>query len=57
MISGEIRFNKANWGEWLCGCCGEGIGSNSILYNKCKKWCYKNCSGLKNIIFNKNSMS
>ena len=53
MFSGKISANKVNWGKWPCGCCGKGVGSNSILCNKCKKWCHKRCSGSKNI-FNKN---
>ena len=54
MVSGKISVNKLNWGRWLCGCCGKGVGSYSILCNKCKKWCFKRCSGLKNVILNKN---
>ena len=54
MVSGKISVNKLNWGRWPCGYCGKGVGSNSILYNKCKEWCFKRCSGLKNIILNKN---
>ena len=53
MVSGKISVNKVNWGRWPCGCCGKGVGSNSILCNKCKKWCHKRCSGLKNFILNK----
>ena len=54
MVSGKISVNKLNWGRWPCGCCGKGVGSNSILCNKCEKWCHKRCSGLKNVILNKN---
>ena len=54
MVSGKIIFNKVNWGRWPCGCCGEGVGSNSIICNKCKKWCHKRCSSLKNIILDDN---
>ena len=39
MVSGKISDIKVNWGRWPCGCCGKGVGSNSILCNKCKKWC------------------
>ena len=54
MVSGKISLNKVNWGRWPCGCCGKGVGSNSTICNKCKKWCHKRCSRLKNIILNKN---
>ena len=54
MVSGKISVNKVNWGRRPCGCCGKGVGSNSILCNKCKKWCHKRCYGLKKVIFNKN---
>ena len=37
MVSGKISAYKVNWGKWPCGCCGKGVGSNSILCNKCKK--------------------
>ena len=54
MVSGKISVNKVNWDRWPCGCCGKGVGSNSILCNKCKKLCHKRCSRLKNVILNKN---
>ena len=54
MVSGKISVNKVNWGRWPCGFCDKNVGSNSILCNKCKKWCHKRCSRLKNIILNKN---
>ena len=54
MVSGKISVKKVNWSRWPRGCCGKGVGSNSILCNKCKKWCHKRCSGLKNVMFNRN---
>ena len=41
MVCGKINSNKLNWGEWPCGCCSKGVGSNSILCNKCKKWFHR----------------
>jgi hypothetical protein len=34
-------------GKWPCGVCKKGVGSNSILCNKCTKWIHKKCSGVK----------
>ena len=33
----------------VMGCCGKGVGSNSILCAECKNWCHKRCSGLKKL--------
>ncbi len=35
MVTGNKARDKTNSGRWLCGCCGRGVGANSIL---CKEW-------------------
>ena len=34
-------------GQFACSICLRGVGSNSILCVKCKKWIHKNCSAVK----------
>ena len=36
-------------GRWPCGCCGRGVGANSVLCVACNKWCHQRCSGLRNL--------
>ena len=36
-------------GRWLCGCCGRGVGANSVLFTECNKWCHNRFSGLRNL--------
>ena len=36
-------------GEFPCGVCRTGVGSNSIFCNGCKHWVHKKCSGLKRL--------
>ena len=35
--------------KYPCGCCGKGVGVNSVFCNKCEKWCHFRCSGLKSL--------
>jgi hypothetical protein len=34
-------------GKYPCSVCSKGVGRNSILCQKCKKWTHKKCSGVK----------
>jgi len=47
MVTGKSSTQKIKTGKWPCGCCGKGVGCNSILCTVCKNWCHKRCSGLK----------
>ena len=47
MVTGKSSTQKIKTEKWPCGCCGKGVGSNSILCTECKNWCHKRCSGLK----------
>ena len=38
--AGEVKSS----GKYPCGVCKEGVGSNSILYSKCRKLIHKRCS-------------
>ena len=49
MVSGKESSNRVKVGRWPCGCCGKGVGVNSILCVKCNKWCHLRCSGLKKV--------
>ena len=33
-------------GKWPCGVCRKGVGRNSIMCTKCKKWVHQRCSGV-----------
>ena len=49
MVTGNKARERLQSGRWPCGCCGRGVGSNSVLCTKCKKWCHKQCSGLRKL--------
>ena len=49
MVTGRSSTQTIKTGKSLCGCCGKGVGSNSILRTECKIWCHKRCSGLKRL--------
>ena len=39
---------KRDYGvKFPCAVCDKGVGSNSILCEKCEKWTHKKCSGVK----------
>ena len=39
---------KRDYGvKFPCAMCDKGVGSNSILCEKCEKWTHKKCSGVK----------
>ena len=49
MKTGKEAKEKVQSGRWPCGCCGRGVGVNSILCIDCNKWCHKRCSRLRNL--------
>lgn len=49
LVTGEKAARKIQSGRYPCGCCGKGVGSNSIRCNECGKWCHKRCSGLRSL--------
>jgi len=50
MVTGRSSTEKIKTGKYSCGCCGKGVGWNSILCTKCNNWCHKRCSGLKRVV-------
>ena len=36
MVTGRSSTQKIKTGKWSCGCCGKGVGSNSILCTNVK---------------------
>lgn len=34
-------------GKWCCAKCRKGIGCNSVMCSKCRRWVRKRCSGTK----------
>ena len=49
LVTGKEAKEKVQCGKWPCGCCGRGVGTNSILCSECNRWCHKKCSGLRNL--------
>ena len=49
MVSGRNRQQEERRGRFPCGCCGRGVGANSILCSTCSRWCHKRCSGLRRV--------
>ena len=49
MVTGKRSHDRVLAGRWPCGCCGKGVGVNSILCIVCNKWCHQRCSGLKKV--------
>ena len=46
LISDANRGPIFPTGKYPCGVCRKGVGRNSILCTKCKKWVHKKCSGV-----------
>ena len=40
--AGQVKSS----GKYPCGVCKKGVGKNSILCSKCKKWIHKRCSNI-----------
>ena len=49
MVTGKKAKEKIQSGRWPCGCCGRGVGVNSVLCTVCKKWNHQCCSKLRNL--------
>jgi len=47
MVTGNESRHRVQSGRWPCGCCGKGVGVNSILCIECNKLRHMRCSGLK----------
>ena len=41
MVTGNKAREGIQSGRWPCGCCGRGVGSNSVLCMNCNKWCHQ----------------
>ena len=50
MVTGKKQQETMKSGKWPCGCCGKGVGVNSILCTSCHKWCHKRCSHLRSLV-------
>ena len=49
VVTGRSSTQKIKSGKYPRGCCGKGVGWNSILCTECKNWCHKRCSGQKKV--------
>lgn len=49
MITRKPKKENTEIGKLPCGCCGKGVGTNSIICTKFKKWCHKRCTGIKTL--------
>ena len=49
LISGKEPRRIMESGRYPCGCCGKGVGVNSVLCVACEKWCHQRCSGLRDV--------
>ncbi len=49
MVTGNETRDKIHSGRRPCGCCGRGVGANSILCRVSGNWCHRRCSGLRNL--------
>ncbi len=41
MVTGNKARDRIHSERWPCGCCGRGVGANSILCSVCDKWCHR----------------
>ena len=49
MVLGGQAGRRLETGRYPCGCCGRGVGVNSIWCAGCSRWCHQRCSGLRDI--------
>jgi hypothetical protein len=49
MVSGKKAKDQIRTGKYPCSVCNRGVGVNSILCERCKRWCHRKCSGLRNV--------
>jgi len=49
IVTGKESRHRFQSGKWPCGCCGKGVGVNSVLCIACNKWCHQKCSELKKV--------
>ena len=40
VTAGKAR-ERIQLGRWPCGCCGRGVGANSVLCTECNNWHHK----------------
>ena len=40
MVTESKARERIQSGRWPCGCCGRGVGANSVLCTECNKWCH-----------------
>ena len=49
MVSGRQPKERTEQGRYPCGCCGKGVGVNSVWCEGCQRWIHKRCSGLRDV--------
>ena len=49
MVSGKQPKERMEQGRYPCGCCGKGVGVNSVWCDGCRRWIHKRCSGLHDV--------
>ncbi len=47
--SGEELRIRMESGRYPCGCCGRGVGENSVWCAGCERWSHQRCSGVRDI--------
>ncbi len=49
VISGEEPMIIMESGRYPWGCCGRGVGENSVWCAGCERWCHQRCSGVRDV--------
>ena len=49
LVSGKDGLAPLPSGQYPCGVCARGVGSNSVLCTQCSKWIHQRCSGLSRV--------
>ncbi len=49
VIYGEQLMMRMERGRYPCGCCGRGVGKNSVWCVECERWCHQRCSGVRDV--------
>ncbi len=49
VISGEEPMVRMESGRYPCGCCGRGVGENSVWCAGCERWCHQRRSGVRDV--------
>lgn len=53
-MTGKEAREKIKSGKCQCGCCGKGVGVNSVMCPCCRQWCHLRCSDFRDVRVVKN---